>query len=153
MTKFKTYYMDNALFSLQEVIDTAQERLADVEFDTMVGTGFSGSVVVPALALAMGKKFVLVRKETDDSHHGSGRMLGELGAAWIFVDDFISSGRTRRRVIDKVTEGIEGNRIYGALPNVRMVGQYLYQAYKDDSYAEKGKFEDYQPGWAELVGW
>ncbi len=149
-TQFKTYYMDTALFDLQEVIDTAQERLADVEFDTMVGTGFSGSVVIPALALAMGKKFVLIRKETDDSHHGRGRMLGQLGERWVFVDDFISSGRTRQRVIEKITEAVAEHCL--DLTLTKMVGQYLYQAYKDDESYEKGRFDNYQPEWDDC-GW
>jgi orotate phosphoribosyltransferase len=122
-TKLRTWYMDNALFGLPEVIETAKERLANVDFDTLVGTGFSGGVVIPALALAMGKKFVLIRKETDDSHHGGGRLLGELGNKWVFVDDFVSSGRTRQRVIDKVEE-VESDTEY--------VGQYMYINYSDE---------------------
>lgn len=96
--------MDKALYDLETVIETAKDDLADVEFDTIVGTGFSGGVVIPALAMAMGKEFMLIRKEGDDSHHGPGRMIGALGARWLFVDDFVSSGRTRRRVLDKVAE-------------------------------------------------
>jgi orotate phosphoribosyltransferase len=121
-TKLRTYYMDDAVFDLNKVIKTAKERLADVDFDTLVGTGFSGGIVIPALALAMGKKFVLIRKETDDSHHGKGRLLGELGNKWIFVDDFVSSGRTRQRVIDKVEE-VDGDTEY--------VGQYMYVNYSN----------------------
>jgi orotate phosphoribosyltransferase len=100
--EFKTGYMDKALMSLDEVIEDAKADLADVDFDTIVGTGFSGGVVIPALALAMGKKFVLIRKESDDSHHGGGRLIGSLGDKWVFVDDFVSTGRTRGRVIEKV---------------------------------------------------
>lgn len=122
-TKLKTYYMDDAVFDLNKVIETAKERLADVDFDTLVGTGFSGGIVIPALALAMGKKFVLIRKETDDSHHGRGRLLGDLGNKWIFVDDFVSSGRTRQRVIDKVKEVDSGTEY---------VGQYMYVSYSDE---------------------
>lgn len=101
-----TGYMDTALDpeGLAAVIDRAKKALADVDFDTMVGTGFSGGVVIPALAMAMGKSFVLVRKEEDTSHHGPGRLLGHLGRRWIFVDDFISTGKTRQRVLDKVAE-------------------------------------------------
>jgi orotate phosphoribosyltransferase len=121
-TKLRTYYMDDAVFDLNKVIKTAKERLADVDFDTLVGTGFSGGIVIPALALAMGKKFVLIRKETDDSHHGKGRLLGELGQKWIFVDDFVSSGRTRQRVIDKVKE-VDSDTEY--------VGQYMYVNYSN----------------------
>ena len=128
MARFNTYYMDRAVFNLPEVIETAQEKLADVDFDTMVGTGFSGGIVIPSLALAMGKKFVLIRKETDDSHHGKGRLLGDLGERWIFVDDFVSSGKTRERVIDKVKEAAEDT--YQA---TKMVGQYMYMSYEIDA--------------------
>lgn len=121
MARFATYYMDEAVFNLSEVIETAQERLADVDFDTMVGTGFSGGIVIPALALAMGKKFVLIRKETDDSHHGKGRLLGQLGTRWIFVDDFVSSGNTRQRVIDKVTEAA-----VNYCQMTEFIGEYMY---------------------------
>ena len=131
--KFNTYYMDNALFNLAEVIETAKERLADVEFDTLVGTGFSGGIVIPSLALALGKQFVLIRKETDDSHHGRGRLLGQLGSRWIFVDDFVSSGRTRKRVIEKVREAAEEASV-----STIMVGQYMYVNYSD----EGPQFED-----------
>lgn len=123
MSKFPTYYMDEAVFHLPEVLATAEDRLKDVDFDTIVGTGFSGGIVVPSLALAMGKKFVLVRKESDDSHHGKGRLLGELGSRWIFVDDFIATGKTRQRVFDKIDAAREIDSKY--------VGQYMYISYRD----------------------
>lgn len=121
MARFNTFYFDHAVFNLPEVIETAKERLAGVEFDTLVGTGFSGGVVIPALALAMGKNFVLIRKETDDSHHGKGKLVGQLGERWIFVDDFVSSGRTRKRVIEKIEEAAAERYAKSEL-----IGQYMY---------------------------
>jgi orotate phosphoribosyltransferase len=140
MSRFNTWYMDDALFNLQKVVDTAKERLADVEFDTLVGTGFSGGVVIPALALAMGKKFALIRKETDDSHHGGGRLLGDIGKKWVFVDDFVSSGSTRRRVIDK----IEGTGV-----ETECVGEYMYVNYSIDG----PQFEEFHPSWNAERAW
>lgn len=140
MAEYKTYYMDDALFRLEEVIETAKEALADVDFDTMVGTGFSGGIVIPSLALAMGKKFVLIRKDTDDSHHGSGRLLGDLGERWIFVDDFVASGRTRERVIRKVDEVTSTP---GFKVATEMVGQYMYVNYSD----EGPQFQPFQHAW------
>lgn len=139
-TAFRTYYMDEALMNLGKVVETAKERLADVDFDTLVGTGFSGGIVIPSVALALDKKFVLIRKETDDSHHGRGRLVGTLGERWIFVDDFISSGSTRRRVIEKIRDGEFGER-----PRTEMVGQYMYVNHSD----EGPQFEPYSAQWTE----
>ena len=108
---FRTNYMDNALDpdGLRDILAKACAALKDIDFDTIVGTGFSGGVVIPALAMALDKNFALIRKESDDSHHGPGKILGHIGQRWIFVDDFISTGGTRRRVLDKVEEACENN--------------------------------------------
>lgn len=104
--RFETHYMDNAVFDLVDVLKEAVEELTPHfdEFDTLVGTGFSGALVIPALALKLGKDFVLIRKEDDDSHHGGGELVGRLGRRWIFVDDFSATGQTRRRVTQKIEE-------------------------------------------------
>lgn len=146
-TRFRTYYMDSALFDLPEVIATAKKRLADVDFDTLVGTGFSGGIVIPTLALQMDKKFVLIRKETDDSHHGAGELLGELGSRWIFVDDFVSSGRTRRRVISKIDDALWRER-----GESEMVGEYMYKSRVTES-GNVGKFTPYSHNWTAEPRW
>lgn len=120
-TTFRTYYFDNAVTNLAAVLRDIQTGLRGIDFDTIVGTGFSGGIVIPALALAMGKKFVLIRKEDDDSHHGGGQLVGQLGERWIFVDDFVSSGRTRTRVIRKIADAVLGSG-----QQTTMVGQYMY---------------------------
>ena len=135
---FRTCYFDKAVRDLPGVIEQCKTALRGIEFDTIVGTGFSGAVVIPALAMAMGKKFVLIRKENDDSHHGGGRLVGELGKRWIFVDDFVSSGRTRERVITKIADAVVGTDL-GA---TRMVGQYMYQR------SQSGRFEYFSSAWA-----
>ena len=141
--KFRTYYMDEAVFSLAEVIETAKKRLAGVDCDTLVGTGFSGAIVIPSLALAMGKKFVLVRKDNDDSHHGKGRLVGEVGSKWVFVDDFVASGQTRSRVIEKVERWSQDHDCV-----TKYVGQYTYQSYNDDD--GRGRFE---PAGSDTLGY
>lgn len=132
---FRTYF-DEALRDLPGVIEQCKTALSGVDFDTIVGTGFSGGVVIPALAMAMDKKFVLIRKENDDSHHGGGKLVGELGQRWIFVDDFISSGRTRERVIRKIAGALDVDQ------KATMVGQFMYQR------NQNGRFEYYADDWA-----
>jgi hypothetical protein len=136
MPTFSTGYFDDALDDLAGVIKRAKRDLRDVDFDTLVGTGFSGGVVIPALALAMGRKFVLIRKEDDDSHHGGGRLVGNLGARWIFVDDFISGGTTKRRVISKIAAAV----VINDRPT-QYVGDYLYK---------HAKVEGWGPAWRPL---
>jgi orotate phosphoribosyltransferase-like protein len=93
----------------------------------------------------MGKKFVLIRKETDDSHHGKGRLLGQLGERWIFVDDFVASGHTRKRVIEKITEA-KTNDGYSESVISTMVGQYMYVNFSD----EGSRFEPFDEDWNDL---
>lgn len=133
---FRTYYFDDAISHLPKVIDRAKAELRGVDFDTIVGTGFSGGIVIPALALAMDKQFLLIRKDGDDSHH-RGSLVGQLGERWIFVDDFVSSGRTRTRVIGKVAEAVSVSR----MPTT-MVGQYMYQ----DPFGDLG-FQSFDSNW------
>jgi len=131
---FRTGYFDTALLDLGAVIEEATEDLEQVNFDTLVGTGFSGAVVIPALALALGKDFLLIRKDNDDSHHGKGKLIGKLGRKWIFVDDFVSGGTTRNRVFDKVFEAARDSA-----HTTENVGAYLY-ANPTGKFREPGDF-------------
>lgn len=123
-TTFRTYYFDKAVTRLPDVLDDARKALAGIDFDTLVGTGFSGGIVIPALALELKKNFVLIRKEGDDSHHGGGRLVGQLGERWVFVDDFVLSGRTRDRVITKIADAAKDSG-----QQTTMIGQYMYGRY------------------------
>lgn len=69
------------------------------EFDTLVGTGISGTLVVPILARSMGKDFIITRKPGDSHHHGSAVAEGNWNTSgkWLFVDDGIGTGTTYRR--------------------------------------------------------
>jgi orotate phosphoribosyltransferase len=118
---FITNYMDGAVFDAERVVNDAVDALSPFSdrFDTLVGTGLSGGLIVPVLARELDKMFVLVRKDGDDSHHGGGKLLGRLGPRWLFVDDFCSSGFTRDRVTAKINEGGRGAW-------TRKVGEYYY---------------------------
>jgi len=103
----------------------AERLLKDVDFDTMVGMGLSGSLAIPTLAYAMNKKFAVIRKDVP-SHANKG-FEGSIGYKWIFVDDFISSGHTLRTVVSKVLAiGEQYSTSHGTtIPQFQ--GAYLYQ--------------------------
>jgi hypoxanthine phosphoribosyltransferase len=89
-------YFKSAFDINSDIVRMAELKLKGVEFDTIVGTGVSGSVVVPLIAGHLGKDYAIVRKER--SPHDSGLVVGNVGHKWIFVDDFVSSGATLTRV-------------------------------------------------------
>lgn len=111
-------YLNGAITRINGIVKAAERSLSSVEFDGFVGTGLSGTMVVPVLAFAMGKRFAIVRKADDVGHHSSGTVESGLdpGDHWIFVDDFLSSGNTRQRVIDAM----------GDHQRVEYIGDYLY---------------------------
>lgn len=111
-------YLNGAITRINEIVKTAERKLSSVEFDGFVGTGLSGTMVAPVLAFAMGKRFAIVRKADDVGHHSSGTVESGLNPEdrWVFVDDFLSSGKTRQRVIDAMEDH----------QSVEYIGDYLY---------------------------
>src|SRR6266498_3813511 len=101
-TDYTPDYLEPA-FAPDRILLRAARELRGVDFDTMVGTGLSGTLVVPILARAMGKKFLIVRKGDDVHNHSPyRRVVGTLGAKWLFVDDFVATGKTLRHVKDTI---------------------------------------------------
>jgi len=98
----KTDYLDDAFRDPDYIADKARRTLIHVDYDTMVGIGLSGSLVVPILARALGKYWCIVRKE--DGSHTHNRVEGQIGQRCLFVDDCIDSGRSRERVKSVIEE-------------------------------------------------
>lgn len=111
-------YISAAFNPAADLAASAAIALHGIDFDTMVGTGLSGALVVPRLAEALGKRWMVVRKPNDGSHSAQ-RGEGMLGRRWVFVDDFISTGATYFRVCKTI----------GDFPfDTAHVGSYLYEA-------------------------
>jgi orotate phosphoribosyltransferase-like protein len=127
-------YFDKAFGDIDDIAIRLDDKLKGVEYDTMVGTGLSGTLVVPTLARTLGKYWAIVRKE--HSPHTSSMFEGEIGQSWLFVDDFICSGKTLNRVKDVIGDirvysyDNMGHSTYGVFPT-KYVGTYEYEK---DSY-------------------
>lgn len=135
---FQAYYMKKIICHPDDLFANAERMLARMDFDTMVGTGLSGSLVIPELARRMGKFWFLVRKSSESSHS---RMIGEgrLGHKWLFVDDLICSGATFLRVERAVKTVCETIEDINEKPwPIEFVGSYLFGEYKDsaDNYLD-----------------
>jgi len=115
-TRHGVGYLYVALGDPAELVYDAMRNLKGVEFDTMVGRGLSGALVVPLLARAMSKHFAIVRKPNDGSHSGSS-VEGRLGERWVFVDDLICSGTTFKQTLDQIKR---------VKPRIEFSGMYMY---------------------------
>lgn len=117
-----TYWLSHAWASEEDILfrfmEVSEEFSIPQDFDTLVGTGVSGAVIVPTLARLLGVDFAIVRKENDGTH-GWNKIEGVMGKKWLFVDDLVSSGTTVRRVQKLVTE---------LFPKSVAMGAYLYHS-------------------------
>lgn len=123
-----TSYLKEAFNTPQELFDQAFDYLADKDFDTMVGIGLSGSLIVPVLAREFSCDFAIVRKDPTSSHSGSS-VEGVIGDKWIFVDDLVDSGDTFYKVknaIKSVCAPDEWNHPDGH--ETTFMGTYLYHS-------------------------
>lgn len=92
-----TTWMQHAFLPDEQITAQAQEHLADVQFDTLVGTGMSGCLIVPRLGPLLGVNWALMRDAGSRTHTGKA-VEGVFGERWLFVDDFMETGETLRRV-------------------------------------------------------
>ena len=110
------YYFRRIFEDRARVVEEAHALLADVEYDTLVGTGMSGALFVPQLAEELGKKWAIVRKESDDTH-AYGKIIGELGEHYVFVDDFVETGDTLKHVTGTIIQQTRESEYVGVLEN------------------------------------
>lgn len=84
----------------EERLRAAMHKLGVVDFDTLVVTGISGTVLGAILANRLGKKLAVVRRPGEAASTLSGSandVEGWLGGRWVFFDDCIATGATKRR--------------------------------------------------------
>jgi len=116
----KNGWRDHSFYDLERVVRRASARLRPAldEFDSIVVTGVSGMAVGFPLALRLKKPIAVLRKAGDDTHSFKTLEGGDdLGERVLFVDDFVSNGATRARVIDMVEKD----------PDAKVVGTYQYR--------------------------
>lgn len=91
------------------------------EFDAVAFRGFSGSLVAPIIAYTLSKRMIIVRKEPA---HGWA-VEGHDATNYLIIDDFISSGKTIRTIIEEIGK----SQVTG-----KPVGIYLWKPGKRDPF-------------------
>lgn len=117
----RAFYLETALRDLDQVVCHMRELMDAIPtFDTLVGRGLSGALIVPFVARALDKHWLIVRKGNDGSHSGE-LAEGTLGHQWLFMDDLIGSGSTLLATIKGVRQ-----LCYSVGYTTELVGAYTY---------------------------
>jgi len=130
-------------YSTEELIENAETQLYGhkVEFDSMVGIGLSGILVLPLLARHFNVPFFACRKG-EETHHNSELPEGggRIGKRWILIDDAKVTGSTIanvRSIIKTVTDRFNFDATY--------VGTYSYNCYDNTPGSFEGPEDHAQP--------
>jgi orotate phosphoribosyltransferase len=97
-------HSDHAQETTASLVRRLREATKGVRYDTMIGIGISGALVIPAVGRATRKQWALIRKDGEYSHAGNNHFEGAIGERFIIVDDFISSGATVGVILEKVAK-------------------------------------------------
>ena len=120
-------YGDRPGFSdLAQVVERATDALSEHQdrFDSIVVTGVSGIVVGAPVSVLMGKALVVVRKPDDMSTHSffSVENILQIGNRYLFLDDFILTGSTEKRVESIIHHRV---KMYD-IESPKYIGRYEY---------------------------
>jgi hypoxanthine phosphoribosyltransferase len=115
-------YSHDGLESCRILSARIRAKVPTRSFDTMVGIGISGALVVPALGRHMRKHWALARKSGVNSHAGNVPFEGTIGTRVLIVDDQISTGATVAVILRKLTDISERYQI----PQPAVIGVYQY---------------------------
>lgn len=133
--RLNSYYLQGPLYRSDTLIKQIVLDLKGIDFDTLVGRGLSGSLVVPIVARALSKSFMLVRKEI--SAHATWDVEGDLGRRWLFIDDLISSGETLRATKEAI-EKVATRKAHATT----FIGAYMYDSVVARAQAGVEKVDD-----------
>jgi adenine/guanine phosphoribosyltransferase-like PRPP-binding protein len=128
MTAGDSYFSKALTYSNRKLLSEFGAGVSGVSFDTIVGTGLSGTVYVSRVAPILGKRFAIVRKADDQSTHSLHRVEGSVGLEYTIADDFMCSGRTVRHVIEQMHQ---------SYPWAKFMGVWCYESrtFRDREYA------------------
>lgn len=118
--------------NVQDTVEALRPRAR--LFDSIIVTGLSGTLVGAPVSIALEKPLCVLRKRGElrggDRTHDYGRVVNRdamKGARVLILDDFVSGGYTRSRLIRAAHQN--GGHI---------VAQYMYRGWNGDGWTEIG---------------
>lgn len=137
---------DYQLDDLPGTVIESTDRLAKYVgyFDFIVVTGMSGVLVGVPVALNLGVPVAVLRKQGEPCHGGFDVLnYKAVVGRYLFLDDFISVGRTYKRVRDRMADWPNDHHGYDEMPQTppTYAGAYLYEN-QEFSWAGDGGWTD-----------
>jgi hypothetical protein len=109
------------------LIDSIVKRVKESGCDTIIGTGISGVAPLMMVSYFSDVPYAVARKE-GDTRHCSHSVVGPVGEKVLIIDDFVSSGRTIRRIMEAIEKEIDRKLSWtgGTAGTVTIVGVLTY---------------------------
>jgi len=112
MTPITSYYLERVLTpeglrdAVTRVVRVLREDVKLNTFDAIAFRGVSGALVAPAVAVAVGKPLIVVRKS--EASHGRPVEGAITAKRYVIVDDFVGAGGTVRAITDALDGTLRG---------------------------------------------
>jgi adenine/guanine phosphoribosyltransferase-like PRPP-binding protein len=134
------YSLDKFVKNAIKIMKSKRFQKIYPEYDTLAFSGYSGALIAPILALALGKELVLVRKPTDVRASGYDVEGYEDVKKYIIVDDFVYTGETAERIYKSIKKFAPDAKCLGVLsvqklqlgnrntlqtPSIRVSGEWV----------------------------
>lgn len=101
---------------LRETVAKACRVLANYEYDAIAARGVSGLLILPALALAVNKTMIVVRKSKNETSHSFNLVEGDQAARrYIIADDLVDTGATAKAITEAIREWAPQAQCLGVL--------------------------------------
>ena len=94
-------YLRDVFLNPQGSVELVAQRLKGIQYDTIVGCGVSGTILLFPLQARLGKHVAVIRKPNDGTHSMQ-NIEGTIGSRYVIVDDQVSSGATVRYIKEQI---------------------------------------------------
>jgi adenine/guanine phosphoribosyltransferase-like PRPP-binding protein len=113
-------YFNRVFEDFNGVVMRAARVLGPKQFDALAFCGNSGAMIGPAVATAISRQMILVRKPVDDHYYERVETTLRKDATFTYaiIDDFVASGATVKYIKEQIA---------ALYPKARWVGVYEYE--------------------------
>lgn len=118
-------YLRDAFEDTDMVIERVAKALEGKDYDTIVGSGVSGAILLLKLRDRFKCNVAVVRKANDGSHSAE-HVEGTIGERFVVVDDQVASGGTVKHILRQIRKQLHDREGVYNMPKFVGVACYCY---------------------------